>query len=203
MLENPTRYHVIQKQKNQVRQYLSESFHQSSEWSGHHQPMQQHQPQQKSTNDQSASPKDDNKMNSCEIDSSIECVRITNSHPQPNRWPNQITCVFQQRNEMSTSSTNIIAGSSSSMGECNSCNSSTAKVLSNISLPPYRPSLSSQQQQQPSYFQARYPYGLNASPESALSPSISSVATSASDVSRPLRFSCSNIILFPGQIAHK
>lgn len=29
VLENPTRYHVIQKQKNQVRQYLSESFHQS------------------------------------------------------------------------------------------------------------------------------------------------------------------------------
>lgn len=25
-MENPTRYHVIQKQKNQVRQYLSESF---------------------------------------------------------------------------------------------------------------------------------------------------------------------------------
>uniref|UniRef100_A0A1I8PF41 BHLH domain-containing protein n=1 Tax=Stomoxys calcitrans TaxID=35570 RepID=A0A1I8PF41_STOCA len=33
VLENPTRYHVIQKQKNQVRQYLSESFKQS-EWSG-------------------------------------------------------------------------------------------------------------------------------------------------------------------------
>lgn len=33
MLENPTRYHVIQKQKNQVRQYLSESFQQSTgEW---------------------------------------------------------------------------------------------------------------------------------------------------------------------------
>lgn len=29
VLENPTRYHVIQKQKNQVRQYLSESFQQS------------------------------------------------------------------------------------------------------------------------------------------------------------------------------
>jgi L-lactate utilization protein LutB len=27
-LENPTRYHVIQKQKSQVRQYLSESFRQ-------------------------------------------------------------------------------------------------------------------------------------------------------------------------------
>lgn len=27
-LENPTRYHVIQKQKSQVRQYLSESFQQ-------------------------------------------------------------------------------------------------------------------------------------------------------------------------------
>ncbi|GBP04740.1 Transcription factor EB [Eumeta japonica] len=27
VLENPTRYHVIQKQKNQVRQYLSESYH--------------------------------------------------------------------------------------------------------------------------------------------------------------------------------
>ncbi|KPJ21204.1 hypothetical protein RR48_00462, partial [Papilio machaon] len=26
VLENPTRYHVIQKQKSQVRQYLSESF---------------------------------------------------------------------------------------------------------------------------------------------------------------------------------
>lgn len=32
MLENPTRYHVIQKQKNQVRQYLSESFQQTSDW---------------------------------------------------------------------------------------------------------------------------------------------------------------------------
>lgn len=32
-LENPTRYHVIQKQKNQVRQYLSESFQsQDSNW---------------------------------------------------------------------------------------------------------------------------------------------------------------------------
>lgn len=31
VLENPTRYHVIQKQKTQVRQYLSESF-QQSEW---------------------------------------------------------------------------------------------------------------------------------------------------------------------------
>ncbi|XP_037946034.1 microphthalmia-associated transcription factor-like isoform X2 [Teleopsis dalmanni] len=29
VLENPTRYHVIQKQKNQVRQYLSESFKQN------------------------------------------------------------------------------------------------------------------------------------------------------------------------------
>ena len=30
-LENPTRYHVIQKQKSQVRQYLSESFQQNIE----------------------------------------------------------------------------------------------------------------------------------------------------------------------------
>lgn len=28
-LENPTRYHVIQKQRSQVRQYLSESFQQN------------------------------------------------------------------------------------------------------------------------------------------------------------------------------
>ncbi|XP_043069261.1 probable serine/threonine-protein kinase yakA isoform X6 [Drosophila bipectinata] len=34
VLENPTRYHVIQKQKNQVRQYLSESFRPSI-WSCH------------------------------------------------------------------------------------------------------------------------------------------------------------------------
>lgn len=32
-LANPTRYHVIQKQKSQVKQYLSESF-KSSEWAG-------------------------------------------------------------------------------------------------------------------------------------------------------------------------
>ncbi|XP_059609834.1 microphthalmia-associated transcription factor [Phlebotomus argentipes] len=31
-LENPTRYHVIQKQKNQVRKYLNDSFHNSSTW---------------------------------------------------------------------------------------------------------------------------------------------------------------------------
>lgn len=31
LLENPTRYHVVQKQKNQVRQYLHESFRNSSE----------------------------------------------------------------------------------------------------------------------------------------------------------------------------
>nr|XP_012136374.1 PREDICTED: microphthalmia-associated transcription factor isoform X5 [Megachile rotundata] len=31
LLENPTRYHVVQKQKNQVRQYLHESFHGGSE----------------------------------------------------------------------------------------------------------------------------------------------------------------------------
>lgn len=43
VLENPTRYHVIQKQKNQVRQYLSESF-QQSEWNEHQnmQQLQQH-----------------------------------------------------------------------------------------------------------------------------------------------------------------
>ncbi|XP_033168333.1 microphthalmia-associated transcription factor isoform X4 [Drosophila mauritiana] len=34
VLENPTRYHVIQKQKNQVRQYLSESF-KPSIWGSH------------------------------------------------------------------------------------------------------------------------------------------------------------------------
>lgn len=31
-LENPTRYHVIQKQKNQVRKYLNESFQNPSTW---------------------------------------------------------------------------------------------------------------------------------------------------------------------------
>lgn len=34
-LENPTRYHVIEKQKSQVRQYLSESFQQPGELSSH------------------------------------------------------------------------------------------------------------------------------------------------------------------------
>lgn len=43
-MENPTRYHVIQKQKNQVRQYLSESF-QQNDWNDHQQiqQLQQHQ----------------------------------------------------------------------------------------------------------------------------------------------------------------
>lgn len=44
VLENPTRYHVIQKQKNQVRQYLSESF-QQSEWNDNQQMQQLHQHQ--------------------------------------------------------------------------------------------------------------------------------------------------------------
>ncbi|XP_016971375.1 uncharacterized protein LOC108038990 isoform X2 [Drosophila rhopaloa] len=38
VLENPTRYHVIQKQKNQVRQYLSESF-KPSIWGCHNSEM--------------------------------------------------------------------------------------------------------------------------------------------------------------------
>ena len=33
LLENPTRYHVVQKQKHQVRQYLHESFRNPSELS--------------------------------------------------------------------------------------------------------------------------------------------------------------------------
>lgn len=44
VLENPTRYHVIQKQKNQVRQYLSESFHQSGAWNNQGMQQQQQQP---------------------------------------------------------------------------------------------------------------------------------------------------------------
>lgn len=45
VLENPTRYHVIQKQKNQVRQYLSESF-QQNDWNDNHQIQQLQQQQQ-------------------------------------------------------------------------------------------------------------------------------------------------------------
>lgn len=47
VLENPTRYHVIQKQKNQVRQYLSESF-QQSEWNDNQQMQQLHHQHQHS-----------------------------------------------------------------------------------------------------------------------------------------------------------
>lgn len=35
----------------------------------------------------------------------------------------------------------------------------------------------------PPFFQGRYPGGINASPESAMSPGLSSVATSTSEVS--------------------
>lgn len=126
--------------------------------------------------------------------------------------------------------------SPSSLGEngANQRGSSSVKILSNISLPPYRPSLSSQnssntqqtsqgkQYTHPCTLPCTLPYfslqirvitllkcisggydnsyvshfyssknkafGLNASPESAMSPSISSVATSASEVSTPIRF---------------
>lgn len=82
----------------------------------------------------------------------------------------------------------------SSLSDYGNMGSTSTNVLSNISLPPYRPPLSNtqqqqppqqppQQQQQPSYFETRFGCGVNASPESALSPSISSVATSASEVS--------------------
>lgn len=40
VLENPTRYHVIQKQKSQVRQYLSESFQPQTQVSGRGAPVQ-------------------------------------------------------------------------------------------------------------------------------------------------------------------
>ncbi|CAB3258690.1 unnamed protein product [Arctia plantaginis] len=40
VLENPTRYHVIQKQKSQVRQYLSESFQPQAQVSGRGAPVQ-------------------------------------------------------------------------------------------------------------------------------------------------------------------
>lgn len=49
-------------------------------------------------------------------------------------------------------------------------------------------------QHPPSYFQNRFPYGLNASPESAISPSISSVATSTSEVSST-KFTCIILLL--------
>ncbi|XP_053618704.1 transcription factor EB isoform X2 [Plodia interpunctella] len=40
VLENPTRYHVIQKQKSQVRQYLSESFQPTTQSNGRGAPVQ-------------------------------------------------------------------------------------------------------------------------------------------------------------------
>lgn len=65
------------------------------------------------------------------------------------------------------------------------CSGSTNTIPganNNTNIQQYRQS-GPQQQQPPAYFQNRYPYGINASPESAISPSISSVATSTSEVS--------------------
>lgn len=78
----------------------------------------------------------------------------------------------------------------SSLSDYGNMGSTSTNVISNISLPPYRPSMSSQAQQQqqiqPSFFETRFGCGVNASPESAISPSISSVATSGSEVSKNL-----------------
>lgn len=105
--------------------------------------------------------------------------------------------LFQQRNAISSASNNaagpfLLAREDKKMDY----GAKSTIVLSDIKLPPYQPQKQLQQQQQqqhqhqqmqqsqhqPTYFQAKYPFGLNASPESAISPSISSVATSASEV---------------------
>lgn len=80
---------------------------------------------------------------------------------------------YLQRKSLSSIGTSSMGGSANAI-------LGGSQTTANTHLPQYRQSIS-QSQNPPSFFQNRYPY-VNASPESALSPSISSVATSTSEV---------------------
>lgn len=141
-LENPTRYHVIQKQKNQVKQYLSESYKQSHNWSD--------QAPDQISNDEA---------------SELPPLRQASSYTPLQQ--NQVPATIEQKSQ------------SYEYGKMMHIQNQTLISSNGANTAPHSSSTNGAQ----FYFSGRFS-NVTASPsESAMSPSISSVATSASEVS--------------------
>lgn len=157
VLQNPTRYHIVQKQRNQVRQFLSESVKQSNGWS---EPQQQHQqqPQQSAptiTNSlQNASPsvpRDNTSDYFSEKSLSVSASNYNNNnYGKHKNLPNKTTV------------------------QCNALNKNK-KVLPTCN--------NSRKNGMPTVVSFFQEHANSAASDAAMSPSISSVATSHSEVS--------------------
>ncbi|KAH8342770.1 hypothetical protein KR084_012372 [Drosophila pseudotakahashii] len=168
VLENPTRYHVIQKQKNQVRQYLSESF-KPSIWGCHNSEMKMANNSASTGNLQSSSLDKGHPLertNSYGYDTAISAKRSMqsddsmpistfensfsrNDNLNPNERINQVSgesAMAQKTNQLGFAKANSSQSSSTtrpSSGMVNSIRiSSTASSLQSTSAP-ISPSLSS------------------------------------------------------------
>lgn len=155
VLQNPTRYHIVQKQRNQVRQFLSESVKQSNGWS-----EQIQQPAPTISNSlQNASP----------------------SVPDINSRHRDNTSDYFSEKSLSVSASNysnygkLKTLVNKTTTQCSSAVNKNKKVLSNSnnSRKNGMSSVASFLQEQPN----------SATSDAAMSPSISSVATSHSEVS--------------------
>ncbi|KAJ6641513.1 Microphthalmia-associated transcription factor [Pseudolycoriella hygida] len=161
VLENPTRYHVIQKQKTQVRQYLSESF-QQSEWENG---------SQNCSKDQMDYTLGSNPNTPSDISSFVGGNPMRSKMPPP-PYGAKLQMQSQPSSKPKSHSLQSMQQSSGSNGYHQSQSQHSNRSLENVN---------NNSSGISTYFQNRYTCGINASPESAMSPSISSVATSTSE----------------------
>ncbi|XP_037925387.1 microphthalmia-associated transcription factor isoform X2 [Hermetia illucens] len=188
VLENPTRYHVIQKQKNQVRQYLSESFKQS-DWDSQLLPFcriaNEKLPSNEKNDVTSTADSNNDVMSTskdgkgCNNSASQICLQHKQqAHPNNENLPGVLDYGCVSTSDGSGTKNihpgNNVSGSSVNMNSVNlikksivnnsNGNNSATGPTSVISL-----------------FQNQYTNALTASPDNAMSPSLSSVATSNSE----------------------
>ncbi|XP_034112181.1 microphthalmia-associated transcription factor isoform X2 [Drosophila albomicans] len=118
VLENPTRYHVIQKQKNQVRQYLSESFKPSA-WSCQH---------------------FENKLeNTSASTGNLQCTSMINKNDRPNSFGGDAVLRKSMHSDSDSIQLSPFVGTTSSSctsnGNCNSSFFGTASTMDYQSSP--------------------------------------------------------------------
>lgn len=217
ILENPTRYHVIQKQKNQVRQYLSESFKNQTDWSGRaanslsnlrvtvassnpNQQQQQHQTNERSSSSYTLGMNNNNSIvndNCSSVNSSPRQMRMT-----PAASPNSATILedtmplspYSMGNNnsngansyympfTSTDNGNQQQSSLKSFGNNSNSNMANSKGGNNNSLSSRsNPGNLVKMMRNTNFMNSSGPSGL-ASPIQSATPSLSSVATSNSEL---------------------
>lgn len=153
VLQNPTRYHIVQKQRNQVRQFLSESVKQPNGWND--------QPQQSTPT----------------ISNSLQ--NASPSVPDLNSRNRDNTSDYFSEKSLSVSASNynnygkLKNSTNKTTTQCNALNKAK-KVLPNCN-----GSRKNGMQAVVSYYQEQ---PNSATSDAAMSPSISSVATSHSEV---------------------